>query len=350
MVAWTNAPRAPELAIVQPDCAGVMPAGPSSCHGVASPCALSGLAGTMMRQFMLVAAEAAVAVAVGVAVVVGQIVGVADAVAAVVAAVVAAAVAVVVAAAVAAVVAAAVAGAVATGAAAVPLGVGATVAAAAAGVAAAAVPAAAVAPAAVLAADGVAQAPTLAALLAPNTLPPFGISNAPPAPPTTAPTVGTSNAPPPPPTTATAPTIARSRVRDRGSNLRSWLKTLLLYDTTPFPFNRVYRSRAITVALPLCRFTQNQDFLIFARTAVIRNSGRSSVSAGQSLVDQGQKATCQDAFSDRNNFVRNGGRGDPSAGCPQITPGSTIADEAMPTRPPPGRSVRRGDRPLHRLG
>ena len=262
MVAWTNAPRLAELAIVQPDCAGVMPAGPSSCHGVASPCALSGLAGTMMRQFTLAAAAAAVAVAVGVAVVVGQIVGVADAVAAVVAA----AVAVVVAAAVAAVVAAAVAGAVATGAATVPLGVGATVAAVLAGVAAAAVPAAAVAPAAVLAADGVAQAPaTLAALLAPNTLPTFGISNAPPT----------------PPTTATAPTIARSRVRDRGSNLRSWLKTLLLYDTTPFPFNRVYRSRAITVALPLCRFTQNQDFLIFARTAVIANSGGSSVSAGQ---------------------------------------------------------------------
>jgi hypothetical protein len=227
----------------------------------------------MMRQFMLVAAAAAVAVAVGVAVVVGQIVGVADAVAAVVAVVVAAAVAVVVAAAVAAVVAAAVAGAVATGAAAVPLGVGATVAAVLAGVAAAAVPAAAVAPAAVLAADGVTQAPTLAALLAPNTLPTFGISNAPPT----------------PPTTATAPTIARSRVRDRGSNLRSWLKTLLLYDTTPFPFNRVYRSRAITVALPLCRFTQNQDFLIFARTAVIPDSGRISVSPVQSLVDQDRK-------------------------------------------------------------
>ena len=113
-----------------------------------------------------------------------------------------------------------VAGAVATGVAAVPLGVGATVAAAVAGAAVAA----AVVPAAVLAADGVAQAPaTLAALLAPNTLPTFGISNAPPT----------------PPTTATAPTIARSRVRDRGSNLRSWLKTLLRYDTTPFPFYRV---------------------------------------------------------------------------------------------------------------
>src|SRR5258707_11393618 len=100
MVAWTNAPRAPELAIVQPDCAGVMPAGPSSCHGVASPCAVSGLAGTMMRQFTLAAAAAAVAVAAGVAaaVVVGQIVGVADAVAAAVAAVVAGAVAAVVAA------------------------------------------------------------------------------------------------------------------------------------------------------------------------------------------------------------------------------------------------------------
>jgi hypothetical protein len=232
----------------------------------------------MMRQFTLAAAAAAVAVAAGVAVAVGQIVGVADAVApvvaAAVAAVVAAAVAAVVAAAVAAVVAAAVAGAVATGVATVPLGVGATVAAVLAGVAAAAVPAAAVAPAAVLAADGVAQAPAaLAALLAPNTLPTFGISNAPPT----------------PPTTATAPTIARSRVRDRGSNLRSWLKTLLLYDTTPFPFYRVYRSRAITVALPLCQLTQNQDFLIFARTAVIGNSGRSSISAVQSPVDQDRK-------------------------------------------------------------
>src|SRR5258708_8232680 len=157
-----------------------------------------------------------------------------------------------------------------------------------------------------------------------------------------------STAPPTPPTTATAPTIARSRVRDRGSNLRSWLKTLLLYDTTPFPFNRVYRSRAITVALPLCRFTQNQDFLIFARTAVIVNSEGSSVSAGQGLVDQGKRESVKTPLSDRNNFVRNGGRGGSGAGCPQITPGSTIADEAMQTRPPPGRSVRRGDRRLHR--
>ena len=129
---------------------------------------------------------------------------------------------------VAAAVAAAVAGAVATGAATVPLGVGAAAAAVLLGVAAAvavvAVVPAAVVPAAVLAADGVAQAPaTLAALLAPNTLPMFGMSNAPPT----------------PPTTATAPTIARSRVRDRGSNSRSWLKTLLRYDTTPFPFYRV---------------------------------------------------------------------------------------------------------------
>jgi hypothetical protein len=242
----------------------------------------------MMSQDTLAAAAAAVAVAAGVAVAVGQIVGVADAVAPVVAAAVAAVVAAVVAAAVAAVVAAAVAGAVATGVATVPLGVGATV----AGVAAAAVPAAAVAPAAVLAADGVAQAPAaLAALLAPNTLPTFGISNAPPT----------------PPTTATAPTIARSRVRDRGSNLRSWLKTLLLYDTTPFPFYRVYRSRAITVALPLCQLTQNQDFLIFARTAVIANSEGSGVSAGQGLVDQGERESVKTPFGDRNNFVRNGG-------------------------------------------
>src|SRR5258708_11362072 len=124
---------------------------------------------------------------------------------------------------------------------------------------------------------------------------------------------GIGNAPPTRATTARGTTIGRSRVRAGGSNLRSWLKTLLLYDTTPFPFNRVYRSRAITVALPLCRFTQNQDFLIFARTAVIVNSERGGVSAGQSVVDQDQKATCQDAFSDRNNFVRNGGRGGPSA-------------------------------------
>jgi hypothetical protein len=277
--------------MVQPDAWALIPFVPVSWYGVDRPFALSGFAGTTMSQDTLAAAAGAVAVAVAVAVVVGQIVGAADAVAAVVAAVVAGAVAAVVAGAVAAVVAGAVAAVVAGAVAAVVAG---AVAAAVAGVVAAAVPAAAVAPTAVLADDGVAQAPaTLAALLAPNTLPMFGISNAPPT----------------PPTTATAPTIARSRVRDRGSNLRSWLKTLLLYDTTPFPFNRVYRSRAITVALPLCRFTQNQDFLIFARTAVIANLERSSVSAGQSVVDQGRKATCQDAFSDRNNFVRNGGRG-----------------------------------------
>jgi hypothetical protein len=274
--------------MVQPDAWALIPFVPVSWYGVDRPFALSGFAGTTMSQDTLAAAAGAVAVAVAVAV--GQIVGAADAVAVVVAAVVAGAVAAVVAGAVAAVVAgavaavvagavaavvaAAVAGAVATGAATVPLGVGATVAAVLAGVVAAAVPAAAVAPTAVLVDDGVAQAPaTLAALLAPNTLPMFGISNAPPT----------------PPTTATAPTIARSRVRDRGSNLRSWLKTLLLYDTTPFPFNRVYRSRAITVALPLCRFTQNQDFLIFARTAVIGNSRRSSISAVQSPVDQDKK-------------------------------------------------------------
>jgi hypothetical protein len=241
----------------------------------------------MMRQFMLVAAAAAVAVAVGVAVAavvpvaVGQIVGAAAAVAAVVAAAVA----------VAAVVAAAVAGAVATGVATVPLGVGATAAVLAGAAAAAAV---AVVAAAVLVADGVAQVPaTLAALLAPNTLPTFGISNAPPT----------------PPTTATAPTIARSRVRDRGSNLRSWLKTLLLYDTTPFPFNRVYRSRAITVALPLCPVRQFQDFLGFDRHTAIDKSEGSSIVPAQRPVDQALRSAVKTQRSDRNNSVRNGREG-----------------------------------------
>ena len=167
--------------------------------------------------------------------------------------------------------------------------------------AAAAVPAAAVVPAAVLVADGVAQVPaTLAALLAPNTLPMFGISNAPPT----------------PPTTATAPTIARSRVRDRGSNLRSWLKTLLLYDTTPFPFNRVYRSRAITVALPLCQVRQIQDFLSFDRHTVIDKSEISSIAAAQRSVDQPLRSAVKTQRSDRNNSVRNGGEGGYSASRP----------------------------------
>jgi hypothetical protein len=219
-----------------------------------------------------------VAVAAVVPVAVGQIVGAAAAVAAVVAAAVA----------VAAVVAAAVAGAVATGVATVPLGVGATAAVLAGAAAAAAVAAVA---AAVLVADGVAQVPaTLAALLAPNTLPTFGISNAPPT----------------PPTTATAPTIARSRVRDRGSNLRSWLKTLLLYDTTPFPFNRVYRSRAITVALPLCPVRQFQDFLSFDRHTAIDKSEGSSIVPVQRPVDQAPRSAVKTLHSDRNNSVRNG--------------------------------------------
>ena len=213
MVACTNAPSAAALAMLQPDAAGVIPFGPVSCHGVARPCALSGLAGTMMLQFMLVVAAAAVAV--GLAVADAVVHGVAAAVAAVVAAVVAAAVAAAVEAAV---------GAAAVGAVTAPVGVGAAVGAAAAAVAAAvAAVAAAAVPAAVLAADGVAQAATLALLLALNTLL----------------TPGTSSATPTPATTATTPPIARSRVRDRGSNSRSWLKTLLRYDTTPFPFNRV---------------------------------------------------------------------------------------------------------------
>jgi hypothetical protein len=234
----------------------------------------------------------AAAVAAVVAVAVGQIVGVAAAVAAVVAVVVAAAVAV--------------AGAVATGAAAVPLGVGATVAAVLAGVAAAA----AVVPAAVLVADGVAQVPaTLAALLAPNTLPTFGISNAPPT----------------PPTTATAPTIARSRVRDRGSNSRSWLKTLLRYDTTPFPFIG-FCSRAITVALALCRVIQIQDFFSFDCYTAMSKSERSNITAGQKAVDQALRSVVKTRRRDRNNSVRNGTQGGSGASRRPITPGSTIAE------------------------
>jgi hypothetical protein len=61
--------------MVQPDCAGVIPFGPVSWYGVASPCADSGFAGTMMSQLTLAAAAAAVAVLV--ADVVGH--GVADA-------------------------------------------------------------------------------------------------------------------------------------------------------------------------------------------------------------------------------------------------------------------------------
>jgi hypothetical protein len=41
--------------MVQPDCAGVIPFGPVSWYGVASPCADSGFAGTMMSQLTLAA-------------------------------------------------------------------------------------------------------------------------------------------------------------------------------------------------------------------------------------------------------------------------------------------------------
>src|SRR5215469_3701165 len=61
MVAWTNAPRAPELAMVQPEAAGDVPFGPVSWYGVARPCALSGLAGTMMSQLALSVAAACAA-------------------------------------------------------------------------------------------------------------------------------------------------------------------------------------------------------------------------------------------------------------------------------------------------
>ena len=51
MVASTNAPSVAALAIEQPS---------PSCHGVARPCALSGLAGTVRVQFIDAAASAAV--------------------------------------------------------------------------------------------------------------------------------------------------------------------------------------------------------------------------------------------------------------------------------------------------
>ena len=82
IVACTKAPRFAELAVVQPDAAGVIPAGPVSWYGVARPAAVSGSAGTIMSQLTFAAATGAVAVALGVTV--GQgvatalVVGVAD--------------------------------------------------------------------------------------------------------------------------------------------------------------------------------------------------------------------------------------------------------------------------------
>ncbi|HSZ28551.1 MAG TPA: hypothetical protein VK784_02190, partial [Pseudonocardiaceae bacterium] len=43
------------MVMVQPDCAGVIPSGPVSWYAVASPCADSGFAGTMMSQLTLAA-------------------------------------------------------------------------------------------------------------------------------------------------------------------------------------------------------------------------------------------------------------------------------------------------------
>src|SRR6266699_380892 len=59
MVAWTNAPSAAALAMLQPESAGDAPFGPVSWYGVARPCALSGSAGTMMSQSVLSAAACA---------------------------------------------------------------------------------------------------------------------------------------------------------------------------------------------------------------------------------------------------------------------------------------------------
>jgi pimeloyl-ACP methyl ester carboxylesterase len=53
--------------MVQPDCAGVIPPGPVSWYGVASPCADSGFAGTTMSQSTLAAVVVAVLAADGVA-------------------------------------------------------------------------------------------------------------------------------------------------------------------------------------------------------------------------------------------------------------------------------------------
>jgi hypothetical protein len=124
IVACTNAPRLPTLAMVQPEAAGDIPSGPVSWYGVARPRALSGLGGTMMSHDTLAAAVAAlaVAVAVGHGVAVADVVGaavavVAGAVAVAVAADVAAAGAVVAGAVVLVVPAAAVGGAVLSGAA-----------------------------------------------------------------------------------------------------------------------------------------------------------------------------------------------------------------------------------------
>jgi hypothetical protein len=65
------------LASVQPDASGDWPSGPVSCHGVLSPRAVSGFAGTMMSQFALTAGGGAGALALGE----GDGQGVADAVA-----------------------------------------------------------------------------------------------------------------------------------------------------------------------------------------------------------------------------------------------------------------------------
>src|ERR1700751_4779986 len=73
MGACTNAPRAAKLAMVQPEAAADIPAGPVSWYGVARPWALSGLAGTTMSHDALAAAAAAVAAADAVAV--GQMTG-----------------------------------------------------------------------------------------------------------------------------------------------------------------------------------------------------------------------------------------------------------------------------------
>ena len=63
IVACTKAPRLPALASVQPDASGDWPSGPVSRHGLLSPRAVRGFAGTMMSQFTLAAGGESVALA-----------------------------------------------------------------------------------------------------------------------------------------------------------------------------------------------------------------------------------------------------------------------------------------------
>jgi hypothetical protein len=64
--------------------------------------------------------------------------------------------------------------------------------------------------------------------------------------------------------------------------------TSIRHDTVPFLSGN--RSRAITVVLPLCHVTENQDFSDLARPAAAASHSHLSVFAVQSHVDQGLEA------------------------------------------------------------